>query len=130
MPSQPRGAGVLEDDRSVARAVLVEGDAFMGMTEKLLQEALALLDWRAPQVLAIEFEEVERAEHGGGIMTVPSDQVENGKSAFVADDGLAIEQAGAHREHGHCRDDLGKSVREVCALFWSAIGHGRRCAGP
>ena len=71
MPSQPRGAGVLEDDRSVARAVLVEGDAFMGMTEKLLQEALALLDWRAPQVLAIEFEEVERAEHGGGIMTVP-----------------------------------------------------------
>jgi hypothetical protein len=70
MPSQPRGAGVLEDDRSVARAVLVEGDALMGMTEKFRQDALALLDRRAPQVLAVEFEEVERAEHGGGIMTL------------------------------------------------------------
>jgi class 3 adenylate cyclase len=41
--------------------------------------AVPLLDRRAPQVLAVEFEEVERAEHSGGIMTVPSDQVENGK---------------------------------------------------
>ena len=63
------------------------------MIEKLRQDALALLDWRAPQVLAIEFEEVERTEHGGGIMTVPLDQVENGKSAFVADDSLAVDQA-------------------------------------
>jgi hypothetical protein len=36
--------------------VLVEGDAFMGMTEKLRQDALALFDRRAPQVLAVKFE--------------------------------------------------------------------------
>ena len=30
----------------------------MGMTDKLRQDALALFDRRAPQVLAIEFEEV------------------------------------------------------------------------
>ena len=36
---------------------------------------------------------VKRAEHGGGVMAVPADQVENGKSAFVADDGLAVDQA-------------------------------------
>jgi hypothetical protein len=65
----------------------------MGMTEKLRQDALALLDWRAPQVLAVEFEEVERAEHGGGIMTVSADQVENGKAALVVDGGLAVDQA-------------------------------------
>jgi hypothetical protein len=34
-------AGVLVDDRSVARVVLVEGDAFMGMIEKVCQDALA-----------------------------------------------------------------------------------------
>jgi hypothetical protein len=69
------------------------------VTEKLRQDVLALFDRRAPQVLAVEFEEVERAEHGGGIMTVPADQVENGKSAFVADDGLAVDQAGTHWQH-------------------------------
>ena len=47
----------------------------MGMTQKLRQDALALLDRRA-QVLPIQFEEVESAEHGGGIMTVSADQVE------------------------------------------------------
>jgi hypothetical protein len=50
----------------------------MGMTEQLRQDVLAL---------AVQFEEVERAEHGGGVVAVPADQVENGKPAFVADDG-------------------------------------------
>jgi len=40
---------------------------------------------RAPQVLAVEFEEVERAEHSGSVVAVPADQVENGKAAFVID---------------------------------------------
>jgi hypothetical protein len=86
---------VLENDRSVAGVVLVERDAFMGMTQKLRQDALALFDGRAPRVLAVEFEEVERAEHGGGIIRYPVDQVENGEPAVVADDGLAVEQARA-----------------------------------
>jgi hypothetical protein len=62
----------------------------MGMTQKLRQDALALLDRRAPQVLAVEFEEVERAEHSGSVVAV---SVENGKAAFVAHDGLAVDQA-------------------------------------
>jgi hypothetical protein len=43
---------VLVNDRPVACVVFVEGDALMGMTEKLRQDVLALLDWRAPEVLA------------------------------------------------------------------------------
>jgi hypothetical protein len=70
MPSQPSAQACLKMIAPSARVVLVEGDALMGMTEKFRQDALALLDRRAPQVLAVEFEEVERAEHGGGIMTV------------------------------------------------------------
>ena len=123
MPSQPRAQACL---KMIAPSPvwLVEGDALAGMIEKRRQDALALLDWRAPQVLAIEFEEVERAEHGGGIMTVPADQVENGKSAFVADHGLAVDQARAHRQHGQGGDDLREAVREVIA-----IGPSRRFSG-
>ena len=76
-----------------SRVVLIEGDALVGMTEKLRQDVLALFDRPAPQVLAIEFEEVECTEHGSGIVTVSADQVENGKAAFVTDDGLAVDQA-------------------------------------
>ena len=91
------------------------------MTQKLRQDALALLYRRAPQVLAIEFEEVERAEHGGCIVTVSLDQVENGKPALVAYDGFAIDQARAHRQHGQGGDDLREAVREVIAIGPSSL---------
>ena len=58
MPSQPSAQAWLKMIAPVACVVLVEGDALVGMTEKLRQDALALFDRRAPQVLAIEFEEV------------------------------------------------------------------------
>jgi hypothetical protein len=80
-------AGVLEDDRSLARVVLVEGDGLGAVTQKLRQDALALLDRRAPQVLAIQFEQVESAEHCGGVTPVSADQVENGETPLVELDG-------------------------------------------
>ena len=48
--------------------------------------------------------------------TYSSGQLEDGKATFVADDGLPVDQAGAHREHGHGRDDLREAVGEVGAL--------------
>ncbi len=47
----------------------------------------------APQVLAIELDQIERAEHGGGIVPVSADQIEDGEAVLVADDGLTVDQA-------------------------------------
>jgi hypothetical protein len=86
-------------------------------------------------VLVIEFEQVERAEHGGGIMTISADQVENGEPAFVADNGLAVDQALAHRQHCQSGDDLREAVREVIAIGPSSLqrltifGSDRRHSG-
>jgi hypothetical protein len=79
-------AGVLEDDRPVGGILLVEGDTFVGVNEKLRQDALVLLDRRGPQVLGRRVR--AGREYRGGVVTVSADQVENGKAAFVADDGL------------------------------------------
>jgi hypothetical protein len=49
-------------------------------------------------------------------MTVSADQVENGKSAFVADDGLTVDLALAHRQHGQGGDDLREAVRKIIAI--------------
>jgi hypothetical protein len=109
-------AGVLEDCRAVASMVLVERDTFMGVTQKLRQYSLALLDRHVPQVLAVHFEQVESAEHGGGVVPVPTDQVEDREPILVADDGLTVDQARAHWQHRHRRDDLREAVRKVGAL--------------
>jgi hypothetical protein len=49
---------------------------------------------------------------------------ENGEAAFVADDGLAVDQARAHRQHCQGGDDLREAVREVIA-----VGPSRRFSG-
>ena len=46
---------------------------------------------------------------------------ENGEAAFVADDGLAVDQARAHRQHCQGGDDLREAVREVIAISPSSL---------
>jgi hypothetical protein len=114
-------ASLAIDDCAIRSEVLVEHDARMFAAQQRLQGQFACFNWRAPQILAVEFEQVERAEHGGGVMAVPADQVENGKSAFVADDGFAVDQTLAHRQHCQGGDDLREAVREVIAIGPSSL---------
>jgi hypothetical protein len=51
-------------------------------------------DRQPAQVLAVDLEQVERAEHGRGIVTEGPDQLEHRKPGLVTDDGLAVDQAG------------------------------------
>ena len=64
---------MLKDGCAVASMVLVERDTFMGMTQKLHQSPLAVLDRHASQILAVQFEQVEGAKHGGAIMAISAD---------------------------------------------------------
>lgn len=116
MPLAAERAGVLEDHRAVAVVVLVEGDTLMRVAQKLRPGAFALLDGRAPQVLAVHFEQIEGAEHGGGVVPVSTDHIEYSEAGVVAYDGLAVDQAGAHGQQDHRRDDLREAVRKVGAL--------------
>lgn len=70
------GAGMFEEDCASTVVVLVEGDTLMGAAQKPRQGRLALLDGHAPQVPAIMFDEVERAEHGGMVVTPVAQKVE------------------------------------------------------
>jgi hypothetical protein len=90
-------AGMPEDDRAVVGVVLIEGDAFMGMTQKLCQKALALLDRRVPQILAVQFDQVEGAEDCGFARPLPADKIEHRKSVLVGDGLLAVDKARACR---------------------------------
>jgi hypothetical protein len=51
------------------RRAFVECDAGMRRAQQRGQRALALLDRPPAQVLAVEFKQVEGAEHGNGVVT-------------------------------------------------------------
>ncbi len=89
--------------------MLIEHDAQMRPLEQLGEQCLAPLDRFAPQVAAVQLKQIERAMHGAGERAVAPDQVKNRKAALVADDGLAINQAGANRQLA----DRGRDKREA-----------------
>ena len=70
-------AGMLEYDRGVAVAVLVEGDAFGGTAQQFRQSPLTFLDRQPPQILAVEFEQIEGTEGHGMVVSPAADQLEH-----------------------------------------------------
>jgi GNAT superfamily N-acetyltransferase len=72
----------------------------------------ALLDRQPAQILAIDFEQVERAEHRREVRGPGSDQVERCETGLVADDGLTVDQAGPHRKRRDRRYNQGKPLGE------------------
>jgi hypothetical protein len=68
------------------------------------------------QVFAVKLKQIKGAERRVGIMAKSADQIEDGKALLVADNGLAIDQAGPRRQRAQRRDDLRKAVREVIAF--------------
>ena len=74
------------------------------------------LDRRPPQVLAVELEQIEGAKDDALAAPALSQQVEHSQAVRVADDGLAIDQAGPHREGSDGRGRHGKAIGEVEAL--------------
>jgi hypothetical protein len=94
-----------------ADVVGVERDAGMRSAQQN-KSGLTNLDRQLAQVLAVEFEQVEGAQHGVGVVAPRPDHLEHRESGLVADDRLAVDQAGAHRQ---CRDrchDQGKAFGE------------------
>jgi hypothetical protein len=51
---------VLEDDRAVALEVLVERDGRWGTFQQLGERTLAGFDRLTPQIVAVEYEQIER----------------------------------------------------------------------
>lgn len=81
---------------------------------------LAFLDWLPPQILAVEFEQIECTMHGAGDGAVAADQVEHGKSIAIANDSLTINQAGAHGQRRNVlplTKKLGPARQKSFSLF-------------
>ena len=70
----------------------VEGDPVAGVAEQIGEHGLAVLDRLPSEVLAVEFDQIEGAEHGG-IVVCGSGSGRRPKPILVDDDRLAVERA-------------------------------------
>ena len=109
-------AGVLENGRAVALVMLIEGDPVAGVSEQIGEHGLAVLDRLPPEVLAVEFGQVESAEHGGVIVMPIADQIEDREPVRVDDDGLAVERARPHRQARERSGNLRIPGGKICAV--------------
>src|SRR5205823_644274 len=75
---EPHLAGVVEHDVAVlVLEVLVELQADLGRAQQRRELALAALERRAPQVLAVELEQVEGEEEHGTVLATVTQPVEH-----------------------------------------------------
>jgi hypothetical protein len=94
----------------------VDRDARMWPSQELGKPGFAHLDRQPAQVLTVELQQIEGAEHGRERRRPRPGQVEHREPAVVANDGLAVDQVGARRQRRDRRHDQGKALAEIVAV--------------
>jgi hypothetical protein len=71
---------------------LVQDNSRMRTVHQFRHSALALLDWRVPQVFVVQFDQVERDQQCIVTVALVANEVEYRQTTVVGDDGFTIEQ--------------------------------------
>ena len=75
--------------------MFVEADAGAGLGRDRCERGLAHFQRIAPQVVAIQLDQVEGIEEGVAVMASVADTVERGNAVVIAGDSFAVDNAGA-----------------------------------
>ena len=90
--------------------VLVEPDAGAGFRHDRRERRLAHFEWIAAEIVAVQFNQVERIEELAGVVSAVTDALEARHSALVAGDGLPIDDAGTRAQSSQGFDDQQEAV--------------------
>ena len=80
-----------EDDRAVAFDMLIEPDAVANLGQHRSEGGFGDIEWITSEVVAVQFDEVERVEEYVGIIAPIANAVEGCDTIIVADDCLAVD---------------------------------------
>ncbi len=108
-------AGMREHGRAVGLDMLVEPHAGRGLGQDGGQRGLAHLKRFAPQVVAVQLDQVEGVEEHAGVVAAVAQPVEVRHAVVVAAHRLAVEDAGSRAQAGERLDDQREAVGEVVA---------------
>jgi hypothetical protein len=86
---------VAEDGRPVALNVLVPLDTVANLGQHRSEGGFANLKRITPQVVAVQFDQVEGIQKHAIVSAVVTDEIERGNAVVIAGNRLAIDDAGA-----------------------------------
>src|SRR5262249_10248282 len=117
-----------EDGRAVALDVLVEAQAKASFGQHTSKRGLADLKRIAPQVVAVQLNEVEGVQKHANVSAAVTDEIERGNAIVIASDSFTVDNAGVRAQAGQCLDGK-RRVRSLprrlysltCAPFLRAI---------
>src|SRR5262249_11681213 len=112
---EPHLAGVAEDGRAVAFHVLVEAQAKASFGQHTSKRGLAHLQRIAPQVIAIQLDEIEGVEEDALVSAVVPDEIERSNAVVIAGDSFAVDNAGARAQASQRLSDQREAAGEVIA---------------
>jgi len=95
--------------------MLVEPDAGAGLGHDRGERGLADLKRIAPQVVAVQLDEVEGVEEDALVSAVVTDEIERGNAVVIASDRFAIDDARARAQAGQRLDNQREAVGEIIA---------------
>jgi hypothetical protein len=97
--------------------VFVEPDAGLGLGHDRCESGFADLKRIAPQVVAVQLDEVEGIEKYAPISALVPDEIERGNAVLVASNRLAIDDAGARARAGEgFLLVMGPDYESVCVI--------------
>src|SRR5215467_2776826 len=95
--------------------MLIEPDARAGLGHDGWERGLANLKRIAPQVIAVQFDQVEGVQERAVIMAAVANEIERGNAVVIAGDSLAVDDAGARAQACQRLDDQREAAGEVIA---------------
>ena len=70
----------------------------------------------SPQIVAVQPDEVEGVEEHALVSAVVTDEIERSNAVVIAGDRLAVDQAEAHPQCRHRRDDVREARQELSGI--------------
>jgi hypothetical protein len=84
-----------KEGRAVALDMLVEPDARAGFGHDRCERGLADFKRIAPQVVAVQLDEVKGVQECGLVSPLVTDEIEGSNAVVIAGDSFAVDDAGA-----------------------------------
>src|SRR5262245_34548955 len=104
-----------EDGRAVALDMVVEPDAAAGLGHDRCERSLADLKRIAPQVVAVQLDQVEGVQERTVIMAAVANEIERGNAVIIAGNSLAVDDARLRTQTGQRVCDQREAAGEIVA---------------
>src|SRR4029450_10630288 len=104
-----------EDGLAVALHMLIHPDAGARVGYDRCERGLTDLKRIAPEVVAVQLDQVEGVQERAVIMAAVANEMERGSAVVIAGDSFAIDNAGARARASQCLDNEREATGKVIA---------------